>query len=173
MTPGRLVLVVGPSGAGKDTVLDYARTRLAHDNRYVFPLRVITRPPGPGEAHEPVSPADFAARRYALSWEAHGLFYGIPACIEADLAAGKTVIANVSRGVTAEAVRKYRCLVVEITAPREILAARLAGRQREDSAQIAARLSRATPRHNADVTIMNDSTPAAAGEAFLAAITGG
>jgi ribose 1,5-bisphosphokinase len=67
------VLVVGPSGAGKDTVLAYARQHLAGYEHVVFPRRVITRPPGPGEDYESVTEAEFATRRFALSWAAHGL----------------------------------------------------------------------------------------------------
>ena len=171
MKTGLLVLVVGPSGAGKDTVLNYAMARLADDTETVFTRRVITRPAEASEAHEPVTEAEFARRRFALSWRAHGLRYGIPAGIEAELAAGRTVIANVSRGVIDSARRTYRCLVVEVTAPAGLLAARLAARHREPETEIAARLARIAPYEGADVTIMNDSAPEAAGDAFLAALT--
>lgn len=43
--PGRLVLVVGPSGAGKDTVLTLARD--ACRGTVLFPRRVVTRPASP------------------------------------------------------------------------------------------------------------------------------
>ena len=73
---GRLVLVVGPSGAGKDTLIAAAKTALADDARYVFPKRVITRPAmAEAEDHESVSPERFAelkaAGTFALDWEAH------------------------------------------------------------------------------------------------------
>ncbi len=69
-----LVLVVGPSGAGKDSLLQTAREAFRCDPRIGFARRVITRPADPdGENHEPVSEAEFTARDFALSWSAHGL----------------------------------------------------------------------------------------------------
>ena len=78
LSPGRLVLVVGPSGAGKDSLLREAARILAADRHIVFPRRVITRPSHDAtEAHDSLSVADFleaqAEGRFALSWEAHGL----------------------------------------------------------------------------------------------------
>lgn len=171
MKSGRLVLVVGPSGAGKDTVLDYAKKHLAGYPQCVFVQRFITRPPGPGEEYQPITEADFKQRSFALSWSAHGLHYGIPLEIEADLALGKTVIANVSRSVLPMARKTYNCLVIEITAPPEILAKRLAGRGRETIADIQARLNREALPTDADATIINDGLPEAAGALFLAKLS--
>lgn len=171
MKHGRLILLVGPSGAGKDTVLDYARKHLAPYPQCVFVRRVITRPPGPGEDYVSVSEAAFKQRRFALSWSAHGLDYGIPVEIEEELEAGKTVIANVSRAVIEAAREKYNCLVVEITAPVEILAKRLAGRGRETETEIMERLTRNAAPISADVSIINDGLPEAAGAMFLAKLS--
>lgn len=169
-----LVLVVGPSGAGKDTLLAAAREALAGDPRIRFVRRAITRPAEAGhEDHEPVTEADFARRDFALSWAAHGLRYGIPGDITDDLARGRIVVANVSRGVIATAAARFPARVVEVTAPPEVLAARLAGRGREDAADIAARLARQVPLP-AGVPVrrvMNDGSLAAGIAAFLAALT--
>jgi phosphonate metabolism protein PhnN/1,5-bisphosphokinase (PRPP-forming) len=160
-----LVLVVGPSGAGKDTLLDHARAVLGDDDRFRFVRRVITRPEGAGgEDHEAVDEISFELRRavgaYALWWDAHGLRYAIPADIALDLAAGRVVVASVSRGVIAEAARRFEVAVVEITAPPEQLARRLAARGRENAVQIAERLQRSVPieAECAATTIMNDDT---------------
>lgn len=122
-----LVAVVGPSGAGKDTLMAGARARLAEDARFRFVRRRITRPAeAGGEAHDPLTEEGFVAVReaggFALWWAAHGLLYGIPRDIEADLADGRVVVANLSRGVLAEASR-YRLRVLEITAPVPLRAA--------------------------------------------------
>jgi phosphonate metabolism protein PhnN/1,5-bisphosphokinase (PRPP-forming) len=162
-----LVLVVGPSGAGKDTLMDAARAELAGDARFRFVRREITRPADAGgEAHLAVGEAAFAARAaaggYALWWRAHGLGYGIPADIADDLAAGLVVVANVSRGVLAEAAARFPVRVLEITAPAEVLAARLAARGRESAADIAERIRRAValPAGLEVVTVMNDGAVA-------------
>jgi phosphonate metabolism protein PhnN/1,5-bisphosphokinase (PRPP-forming) len=169
-----LVLVVGPSGAGKDTLLDAARATLADDPRFRFVRRVITRPAeAGGEAHEAVTEAAFAERTFALAWGAHGLSYGIPDDIADDLAEGRVVVANVSRGVIAEAARRFPVRVIEVTAPPEVLAARLAARGRETGADIAARLARSVtlPVGVGVETVINDSTLESGIARFLAALT--
>jgi len=169
-----LVLVVGPSGAGKDTLLDAARATLAGDPRFRFVRRVITRPADAGgEAHEAVTEAAFATRDLALSWRAHGLSYGIPADIADDLRAGRTVVANVSRGVISAAAQRFPVRVIEITAPPEVLTGRLAARGRETAADIAARLARsvALPDGIPSETVMNDGSIETGVSRFLAALT--
>src|SRR5579863_6477078 len=127
-----LVLVVGPSGAGKDTLLDAAKQALAGDPRFYFVRRVITRPADAGgEAHEAVTDEEFARRDFALQWQAHGLRYGIPADALSD---NRVAVANVSRTVIAEAVQRFAARVIEITASPAVLAARLGARGREDAA---------------------------------------
>lgn len=160
-----LVLVVGPSGAGKDTLLAGARSALGEDGRFRFVRRAITRPAeAGGEPHESVTEAEFderlAAGRFALHWRAHGLQYGIPTDIADDLAQGRVVVANLSRAVIAEAAQQFRVRVVEVTAPPDLLARRLAARGREDADDLARRLARAIalPLPVERETIMNDST---------------
>ena len=143
-----LILVVGPSGAGKDTLMDGARAALGEGAPVRFVRRVITRPVDPGgEAHEPATEADFLRREgngdFALSWRAHGLHYGIPADIAQDLAHGRVVIANVSRAVVAAAAERFPVAVIEVSASADVLARRLAARGREDAVDVARRLSRA------------------------------
>jgi ribose 1,5-bisphosphokinase len=163
--PGLLFLVAGPSGAGKDTLLDAARHRLSADPRFVFARRVITRPADAGgEDHIPASDADFAAQEaaggFALSWRAHALAYGIPRSIDGFLAAGRHVVANVSRTVIAEATMRYPAVhVIHVTAPPALLRQRLAARRREDSTAQAARIARAGGvMTDAAIEIINDAS---------------
>jgi phosphonate metabolism protein PhnN/1,5-bisphosphokinase (PRPP-forming) len=165
-----ILLVVGPSGAGKDSLLSAAREVFRGDARISFVRRVITRPPDAGaEDHEPATEAEFAARDFALSWSTHGLRYGIPA--EA-IKAAPVVVANVSRGVIAEAASRYAVSVIEVTAPPDVLAARLAARGRESAGDVASRLSRvvAIPGDVPLTTVMNDGSLAQGVERFVAAI---
>ncbi|MEN0075379.1 MAG: phosphonate metabolism protein/1,5-bisphosphokinase (PRPP-forming) PhnN [Paracraurococcus sp.] len=171
---GVLVAVVGPSGAGKDTLLAGARTALAADPRYRFVRRCISRPAtAGGEEHEALSPEEFAARAaaggFALTWQAHGLHYGIPADIAGDLAAGRVVVANLSRTVLAAAAARLPLRVLEVTAPAALLARRLAARGREDAADVAARLARAaaSPAGLAAMRVVNDGAPEAGIAAML------
>lgn len=165
-----LVLVVGPSGAGKDTLLHAAKQVLAHDQRFHFVRRVITRPADAGgEGHEAVTDAEFACRDFALQWQAHGLRYGIPAQA---LDLGRVVVANVSRTVISEAVQRFAARVVEITAPPEALAARLGARGREGAADVAMRLARSIPLPS-DVhleTVINDGSVAEGAARLVAAL---
>lgn len=177
---GRLVLVVGPSGSGKDTLIGAARAVLAGDPRWVFPRRTVTRPPSAAEDNSQIDEAGFVAAEasgaFALAWEAHGHRYGIPAAIESDLAAGRVVVANVSRTVIGTARARWDMVeVVEITAPEEVLAARIAARGRASDGQGTTRLSRrieASEREAADITIDNAADLDSAVAAFLFAVVG-
>ncbi len=172
-----LILVVGPSGAGKDTLLNRVRESLGEHSNIRFVRRVITRPGDMGEEdHESVTEQEFllreAAGDFALSWRAHGLHYGIPADISFDLAQGKVVVANVSRAVVAEAAEQFPVRVIEVTAPPEVLRARLNQRGREDAEEVARRLSREIelPLPVQRETVMNDGTLEQGADRLLAAL---
>jgi ribose 1,5-bisphosphokinase len=162
--PGRLVLVVGPSGAGKDTLLGLAKAACADDSNIVFARRVVTREPSASEDNEQVSHEAFqqaiAEDAYAMHWEAHGHGYALSRAIDDDIRAGRIVIANVSRTVVAAMRRAYaEVVVVSITAPPQVLAERLAMRARGSDGKIEQRLGRTVDETSAkpDVTILNVS----------------
>ncbi|MEP2703443.1 MAG: phosphonate metabolism protein/1,5-bisphosphokinase (PRPP-forming) PhnN [Roseibium sp.] len=147
--PGRLILVVGPSGAGKDTLMSALKTRLTDRADVDFARRAITRDAdADAEDHDTLSRPEFdqlvANGEAALSWEAHGLGYVIPKPYDQAIANGNTVFANGSRKVLKQAADKYEtAIVLLITAPIEILAERLAARGRESKNEIERRLKRA------------------------------
>ncbi|RUM98535.1 phosphonate metabolism protein/1,5-bisphosphokinase (PRPP-forming) PhnN [Pseudaminobacter arsenicus] len=176
---GVFIAVVGPSGAGKDTVIAYAREHLGDDSDVRFVRRVITRPcDGASEHHDTLDDVAFAeaaaAGAFALTWEAHGLKYGIPADVDVAIANGRVVIANGSRtALPALRARYENVVVVEIVARPEILAERLARRGRESRGEVLARLARAADVTIAGpgvVTIDNSGEREIAGRDFVAVI---
>ena len=162
---GTLVYVMGPSGSGKDSLIAYARRNMnapyaqtwnaavhaRHGLRPVFfTRRHITRPAAAGgEWHYPLTRDEFQFRQsrggFALSWESHGLCYGIASEMDCSLAQGAVVVVNGSREYLPEAVAKYPSLLpVLISAQPAVLRARLEKRGREDATDIDERLSGAS-----------------------------
>ena len=175
---GAFVAVVGPSGAGKDTLIAYAGERLRNEPGVAFVRRVITRPcDGVSEDHDTLIVAAFdeacARGAFAVAWEAHGLKYGLPAEVDRQVEMGHVAVANVSRGTIATLRLRYaNVAVVEITAAPEILAARIAGRGRETDGDVLARLARAVPAEGrGGVTVLDNSgEKSVAGDALVAII---
>jgi ribose 1,5-bisphosphokinase len=159
--PGRLILVVGPSGAGKDTLLGLAGATCADDGNIVFARRVVTREASSFEDNAQLSVDDFCAAlargEFAMHWEAHGHRYGLPRTIDDDIRAGRTVVVNVSRMVIDAMRHAYvNVLVVAITAPSDVLAQRLAMRARTSDGTLQDRLTRkVADEAAADKTIVN------------------
>ena len=172
---GRLVLVVGPSGVGKDSVLRYAMAHFAGDARFVFPRRCVTRAVDvAAEDHDSLDEQAFAELAgkgaFALMWEAHGHKYGVRSGINAELERGCIVAINVSRTIIAEVAGRYpNAVVVEITADPAVRAARLAARGRETAQDMKQRIHRevATPAHPLPLQIIkNDGDISEAGKKF-------
>ena len=175
--PGRLILVVGPSGAGKDTLLGLAKAGLADAGNIVFPRRVITRQASPSEDNEEVSAGTFEAAlardEYAMHWEAHGHRYALSRAIDDEIRAGHTVVANVSRTIIAAMRRAYtEVTVISITAPPHVLAERLAMRSRSSDGKIEHRLSRTVDEAAPDVTIVNTGSAEFHARQLIRAIKG-
>lgn len=178
---GRLVAVVGPSGAGKDSLIAHARELLSGDARFCFVRRVITRPPdGGSEDHVPMSEEAFeqalARGAFVADWQAHGLRYGIPAAAGMHVRNGGVAVFNGSRAALPAVRRAFPELaVIHVTAEPGVLAARLAARGRETAGDIEARLARAVddyPGRETAITIDNSGTLARAGAEIVAALLG-
>ena len=176
---GTIVAVVGPSGAGKDSLLRIAMEHFAGRSDVHFVQRVITRPADAGgEAHIYVSQAEFDTMRaqgaFAVDWDAHGLSYGIPASVQEKLALGHLVIANGSRSALPDWARAFpSLLVVNITASPEVLAERLVARGRESREDILRRLNRGSLKVEGDypvIEIDNSGALADAGARLIAVL---
>lgn len=176
---GALILVVGPSGSGKDSLIGSAKEALKHNAQFIFPRRVITRQAlASAEDHDTMTIEEFnqaeAEGAFALNWQAHGLSYGIRRDILDALAAGHRVIVNVSRGVirAAEALG-FPVIIVSILCRPELLAERIAARGRESKGDILLRLKRDAPIQYETakyVEIRNETTLEEATARFIAAI---
>ncbi|SAK92684.1 ATP-binding protein PhnN [Caballeronia pedi] len=170
----KLIYVMGPSGAGKDSLLGFARERVG--TRVMFAHRYITRAAADGENHIVLSHDEFASRLsyglFAMHWESLGLRYGIGIEVDAWLARGMPVVVNGSRQHAELALARYPdARFVHIDATPAVLASRLARRAREDARQIEARLARRPsfelPPHARVVKIDNSGMLADAGTQFL------
>ncbi|MEO0636122.1 MAG: phosphonate metabolism protein/1,5-bisphosphokinase (PRPP-forming) PhnN [Pseudomonadota bacterium] len=144
--PGTLLLVVGPSGCGKDSLINWLQKRLCDDDTIRFARRTVTRPPSPThEDHHGVTDAEFerlkADGAFSATWQAHGLQYGLPMeCLSA-IEAGRVVIANGSRR-SIDTIRAAfpSIAIANISIRPDVLEQRLLARGRETAAQVRARL---------------------------------
>ncbi|AVF56345.1 phosphonate metabolism protein/1,5-bisphosphokinase (PRPP-forming) PhnN [Pseudomonas fulva] len=173
---GRLILLIGPSGAGKDSLIDAARPQLAAA-RVEIARRVITRSPeAKGEAAIGVDAEEFDQMKlqgaFAMHWQANGLQYGIPRQIDEWLAQGRSVLVNGSRGHLAQARIRYPdLLAIRVDVSLDILRQRLQARGRETQAEIDQRLARHVSLSDAADdgvrTVDNSTTLSTAVEALL------
>jgi len=174
MPRGTLFLVVGPSGAGKDSLID--RVCLHRPDLYLMP-RTITRPAVTNE-HVAVSNDEFAKlkRNYAfsLTWDANGLRYGISRDLEGRLADGQSVVLNGSRSIVDDVVERFRpARVIYVSARLDVLANRLRERGRENESEIELRLARAgrgAPKGPDVIAIDNSDSLEDSTTAFLTAL---
>ncbi len=176
----RLFYVIGASGAGKDTLMNYARTKINGLQPVIFAHRYITRPPFTGnENHVSLSGEEFKSRikanLFALYWESHGNYYGIGNEINTWMEKGYNVVVNGSRQYLPVAQQLYPGMkVILIDASPEIINDRLSSRGREDANEIEKRIAR-TAEISADlgncIKIQNDGTVEDAGDELIGIIS--
>ncbi len=174
----KLFYVIGASGAGKDTLINYARTRINGSENLIFAHRYITREPAGNENHIALSHDEFQqriqAKLFALYWESHGNFYGVGCEINNWMQNGFNVVVNGSRQYLPTARKIYPDInVILISASPEVISQRLAERGREDIAEIEKRIAR-TSEISADLTgcahIQNNTTIEEAGNELISLI---
>ncbi|MFM8773461.1 MAG: guanylate kinase [Actinomycetota bacterium] len=180
---GRLMVLSGPSGVGKSSVVDYLRT---NHPAIDFSVSVTTRAPRPGEIdgvhYHFIDRAEFErmiAGGELLEWaEFAGNLYGTPAApVRESLAAGRPVIVEIElQGARQVRSSAPDALQVFLSPPSwVVLVDRLRGRATEAPADIARRLETARVELAAegefDVSVVNDSVPLAA-EEIVGLLTG-
>ncbi len=153
MQHGKLIYLMGPSGAGKDTLLSLTKGICHEDAPHLRPLYVatrhITRPPCDSiEKHISLSKQEFlyllSTGYFLLHWQSHGHFYGIGKDINVALAQDCLVLMNGSRAYLPEAQRRFPDLIpILLHVEPEILQGRLWERGRENAEQIEERMQSA------------------------------
>jgi ribose 1,5-bisphosphokinase len=149
----RLVYFMGPSGAGKDSLLAALRqSTAASAENLVIAHRYITRPPLSArdcEQHVFLSEQEFNRRRwhglFALDWRAHGHAYAAGIELGIWMDKGFSVLLNGSRQHFSETQQKYggRLVPVCLSVSDSTLEKRLIARGRENAGEIEERLHRA------------------------------
>lgn len=177
---GRLIVVVGPSGVGKDSLINAAKIHFQSNARVEFVQRIITRECDPAsEVHDSLSEQEFEQQQhngaFSVWWQANGLYYGLPASVHTKLDQGQLLVANGSRGAMPAIRQAFSMLsIVHVTANADVLAERLSRRSRESQAQIAQRLARnkaIEPLAGDDViTIDNSGARQSAIDEFIAVL---
>ncbi|MEO0497442.1 MAG: phosphonate metabolism protein/1,5-bisphosphokinase (PRPP-forming) PhnN [Pseudomonadota bacterium] len=143
---GTLVLIVGPSGCGKDSLINWLQDHLADRRGVCFARRTVTRPASPThEDHYGVTGAEFerlaTMGAFSATWQAHGLHYGLPITCLSEVKAGRTVIANGSRRAIERIAAAFpNIAIANISVTPEVLKRRLLARGRETADQVHARL---------------------------------
>ena len=166
-TEGRLFFVVGPSGVGKDALLQWVQTQMPDDAKSIFARRSITRPIHVSEAHETMTSDEFLQAEedgcFSMTWQANDTRYGIRRGIEADLKAGRDVIVNGSREYIAQLRELFPLAkVIWIIADPELIRKRIENRQRESGSALACRLLRSaafTAKEDDNITYIDNSGP--------------
>jgi phosphonate metabolism protein PhnN/1,5-bisphosphokinase (PRPP-forming) len=164
----KVFLIIGNSGAGKDTIIDEVLRRFPpHYKKLQVPKRVITRQSSDTEKFEPVDTETFYKLResgeFILEWESYEHFYGIRREVQDWLDAGHPVLLNISRNVVQTAREKFPDVrVIFIRVPLDVTADRIIERGRESYKEVLNRVVRAQEHQDyegADLIVDNVGNP--------------
>lgn len=150
-TPGRVIVISGPSGAGKTSICQALVERMEET---VWSVSATTRPMRPGDvsgvSYEFITPEEFAAREAAGEFleaaDYVGHRYGTPRRrVEQANADGKNVVLEIDvQGGMQIASKMPESVRIFVLPPNmESLRARLEGRKTEAQEQLAKRLAEA------------------------------
>lgn len=153
----KIVLIVGPSGVGKDSLLKFAKNSL--ENEVNFVNRYITRRPDLNESNFYVDDYAFEILKhnsfFISSWYAHNNFYGIA---KSSIKSGLNII-SISRAKIKDFENfSNSVFTINISVPKEILKERLENRGRETSLEIEKRLKRSYEKIDANNLMEFDNT---------------
>jgi len=179
---GNLFYIIGGSGAGKDSLIDYAKKHLTKNVPIEFVRRYITRSPNAGgENHFSLTEEEFLQYKdndyFDMDWFSHNTYYGIGTEINGWLSKNISVVMNGSRAYLGEAANKYPDIIpVLISVDPLVLSERLFSRGRESHDEIQKRIIQAVKlessvQHPNLVTIENNSSIKEAGDELLSVIT--
>ena len=144
----KLYFLIGPSGAGKDTLLREIKSTRYAEKQPLVAHRYITRPQRMfDENHIELSTFDFHQRKesglFLFEWCSHGNQYGIGREIKKWIKSGNDVIVNGSREYLSQARKIHPSLIpIWITVAETVLYQRLSNRGRETEADIELRIQR-------------------------------
>ena len=170
---GLWVFVCGPSGAGKDSVMNWAATHMAAHQTIIFARRMVTRQSHAGSDHDEVTADQFARLNQggglAWCWEAHGFSYGIDARYAEQVAAGRVVVVNGSREHAGALEVAGHIRVLQIVANVEQLTSRLEQRGRDAPHEVRQRMARNErfSKLRVDHTLLNQGSLADAGRQLV------
>jgi len=179
---GNIFYIIGGSGAGKDSLIDYLQKHLPENSPVEFVRRYITRPSNAGgENHIALTKEEFLQYKdkghFVMDWFSHNTLYGIGIEINLWLSENSSVVMNGSRAYLSEATSIYPDIIpILISVDPLVLSERLFSRGREHYDEIQKRVAQAiklesTVQHPNLVRVDNNGSLNKSGEQLLNIIT--